>query len=40
MTYLNDVDEGGQTAFVYADNATYPQAVRFLPFMLIPSLTD
>ncbi|XP_030850329.1 transmembrane prolyl 4-hydroxylase-like [Strongylocentrotus purpuratus] len=27
MTYLNDVEEGGETAFPYADNATYSAEV-------------
>ncbi|XP_065065108.1 transmembrane prolyl 4-hydroxylase-like [Rhopilema esculentum] len=27
MTYMNDVEEGGETAFVYADNKTYTATV-------------
>lgn len=27
MTYMNDVEEGGETAFIIADNATYNQQV-------------
>lgn len=28
MTYLNDVEEGGETAFPAADNATYNERVN------------
>jgi len=30
MTYLNDVEEGGETAFPAADNATYDSSVSTL----------
>ena len=33
LYFLNDVDEGGQTAFVVADNSTLNESVSFMLYV-------